>query len=135
MKYVTLLAALVLMIACGRTANAQAYPTGSPGAVCNATNNLEGYFAVPIDHDTCTLLINTAEHQNGAQAVATCKLMQNEGALGDMTIGECVRGFKSAHDFGATSVSLEVFGVMLLGWVGWKVLRRRSTHAIGSAAC
>lgn len=134
MKFFSIAAVLLLMFGFGRTAHAQ-YPTGAPGDVCKATNNLEAYMSTPIDHETCVLLVNTAEHKNGAEASATCKFVQAQGGLQDMSVGECVRALQSAHDFGATSRSLEVFGVLLFGWLGVRVMQRRALKRAGCAPC
>ena len=134
MKFFSIAAILFLMFGFGRVAHAQ-YPTGAPGEVCKATNNLEAYMSTPIDHDTCVLLVNTAEHKNGAEAVSTCKFVQSQGGLQDMSVGECVKALKSASDFGATSKSLEVFGVLLVGWLGMKVTRYRSLRRAGCEPC
>lgn len=125
MKYLSLVILFAAMVCGGRAAKAQAL-SGPAGSVCGSTNNMQTYLGIPVDHDTCVLMVNTAEHQNGAEAVATCKLLQDEGVLGNATIGECVRGFKSAHNFGATQTSLGVFGALLFSWYGFGAMRRWS---------
>jgi hypothetical protein len=124
MKVLMCVVAFVLVFCFGRTAQAQ-FPSGPPGQVCQQTNNLEGYFSTPIDTGTCVLLVESAQTGNPSQAVASCKALQAEGYIGDMTIGDCVRAMQSAHDFGATRTSVETFALLVLGWAGVQMLRRR----------
>lgn len=116
--------AFTFLIAFGFLGAAQAQ-TGPPGKICEDTNNLQSLgFPIPISHDTCVAIINANDHNNGAGKVATCKVLQDAGGLeaeGFKNFGDCV---SSIQDFGASSLSFAVFGILVAGWAGIRYMRR-----------
>lgn len=97
---------LALMLVCAKSyAQSEGY-----GKYCNDNNNFD-YFT----HAECVTCMNDAN-----PAVCFCRMMDLTGE----EYGQCVSGA------GASKVSFEVFGALLIGAVAFKLRRRILTRAV-----
>ena len=82
---------------------------------------------VTVNHDACVACETVVKNDSTAGKVCICKILQDNNVfpiIGVKNLGGCV-SVLAKQDFGAGNMTVATLSVLMLGFVGFQIVRRR----------